>query len=106
MDDGFVFGKRQLCGATACSRAEVLPCSGAGVRGHAGGTLGCAACSGFTACLNALVSAGLRVVETSDLFALGVIVVEGQRVIGFLTLMNGRSMLALGFNVLWINEPF
>ena len=65
-----------------------------------------AACSGFTACLHALVSAGLRVVETSDLFALGVIVVEGQRVIGFLTLMNGRSMLALGFNVLWINEPF
>lgn len=107
VDDGFVFGMRQLCGTTPRSHAELLPCSSAGVHRCAGGVLGCGVHrSGFTLCLHALVSAGLTGVETSDLFALVVMVVEGQWVIGFLSLMNVRSMLAPGFNVLWINEPF
>lgn len=106
VDDGFAFGKRQRCSASPRGRAEVLTCSGAGVCRRAGGALGCAAHSGFTVCLHALVLAGLAGVENRDLFALVVIVVEGQWVIDFLTLMNGRSTLALGFSVLWINEPF
>lgn len=115
--DGFHLHAQACAGSgwCACARQEAAlrcsplqPCQGPvqwiGVGRCAGAALGCGARSGFSVCLHTVVSAGLTAAETSDLFALVVIVADRQWVVGFLTLMN-RSMLALGFSVLWIHEP-
>lgn len=83
VDDGFASGQRQLCHAAPRHHAQVRPCSGAGVGGCAGGAVGCAVHrSGFALCLRAL--AGLTGLETGDVCAVVVIVVEGRSLVSLL----------------------